>query len=90
MVSERYSLVQGETEDDIDMVIFVKQVLAVDSRGVIASFALSVMVSRYWGNHHREHDTSLVTIAKTEKHMTAWMHPDHFLLSGLGPAITMS
>jgi len=46
---ERYSLVQGETEEEVEMVDFFKQVLADDSRGVISSFALSVMVSRYWG-----------------------------------------
>jgi hypothetical protein len=61
------------------MVDFFKQVLAADSREVISSFAISVMVSRYWGKKdHRVHDTSLLTIAKTEKQMNAWMRPDHF------------
>ena len=77
IAGERYSLVQGETEAEVEMVDFFKQVLAVDSRGVISSFALSVMVSRNCGKGHGEQDTSLVTIAKTERQMTPWMHPDH-------------
>jgi hypothetical protein len=47
LVSERYYVAQGETEEDIEMVSFFKQVLAADSRGVISSLALSVMVSRH-------------------------------------------
>ena len=72
-------MVQGETEEEVEMVDLFKQVLAADSRGVISSFALSIMVCRYWGKDHKENDTSLVTIAKTEKQLTAWMHPDHFV-----------
>ena len=60
------------------MVDFFKQVLAADSRGVITSFALSVIVSRHWGRDHNPSDTSLVTIAKTEKQLVQWMHPNHF------------
>jgi hypothetical protein len=60
------------------MVDFFKQVLAADSRGVITSFALSIIVSRYWGRYHMPNDTSLVTIAKTEKQLIQWMHPNHF------------
>ena len=59
------------------MVDFFKQVLAADSRGVISSFALHILVSRYWGKDHMKNDTSLVTITKTEKQLTAWMHPNH-------------
>ena len=49
MDSETYSLVHGEKEDEVEMFDFFKQVFVVDGRGVISSFALSVMVSRYWG-----------------------------------------
>ena len=70
-------MVQGETEEEVEMVDFFKQVLAADSRGAISSFALSIMVSRHWGTGHMRNDTSLVTIAKTEKQLTAWMHTDH-------------
>ena len=48
----RYASVTGETEQEADMVDFFKQVLAADSRGVITSFALSVIVSRHWGTYH--------------------------------------
>jgi hypothetical protein len=68
----------GESEPEADMVDFFKQVLAVDSRGVITSFALSTIVSRHWGRDHIPSDTSLVTIAKTEKQLIQWMHPNHF------------
>ena len=54
LASESYSLAQGKTEQDIEMVNFFKQVLVADSKGVISSFALSVMVSRHWGKDHRE------------------------------------
>ena len=67
LAGERYLLVQGETEEEVEMVDFFKQVLAADSRGVISSFALSIMVSRYWGTDHMRNDTSLVPIANTEK-----------------------
>ena len=67
-------MAQGETDEDV-----VKQVLAADSRGVISSFALSILVSRYWGKDlNMKNDTSLVTIAKTENQLTARMHPNHF------------
>ncbi len=46
MVSDRYSLVQGETEYEVEIDDFFKQILAADSRGVISLFARSVMVSR--------------------------------------------
>ena len=51
---KRYSLVYGETEEEVEMVDFFKQVLAAGSRGVISSFALSIMVSRYWGKRPHE------------------------------------
>ena len=72
-------MVHGDTEEEVEMVDFFKQLLAADSRGVISSFALSIMVSRHRGKDHKETDTSLVTMAKTEKQLTAWMHSDHFL-----------
>ena len=78
LAGERYASVTGETEQEADMVDFFKQVLAADSRGVITSFALSVIVSRHWGRDHNPSDTSLVTIAKTEKQLVQWMHPNHF------------
>ena len=60
-------MVQGETEEEMEMVAFFKQVLAADCGGVITSYALSIIVSRYWGKKdHMQNDTSLVTIAKTE------------------------
>ena len=61
----------------MELVDFFKQVLVVDSRDVITSFALSIIVSRYWGRGHMPNDTSLATIAKTEKQLTQWMHPNH-------------
>ena len=67
-----------DTEAEVEMVDVCKQVLAVDSRRAISSFALSIMVSRHWGTDQKDGDTSLATIANTEKHMTAYMHPDHF------------
>ena len=78
LAGERYASVTGETEQEADMVDFFKQVLASDSRGVITSFALSIIVSRHWGRYHHTSDTSLVTIAKTEKQLVQWMHPNHF------------
>jgi hypothetical protein len=52
LAGERYASVTGETEQEADMVDFFKQVLAADSRGVITSFALSIIVSRHWGRDH--------------------------------------
>ena len=49
LAGERYSTVVGETEAEAEMVDFFKQVLAAASRGVITSFALSIIESRYWG-----------------------------------------
>ena len=46
------------------MVDFFKQVPAADSRRVISSFALSIMVSRHWGADHMRNDTSLVNICQ--------------------------
>ena len=66
LVGERYSLVQGETEEEVEMVDLFKQVLAADSRGVISSFVLSIFVSRYWGKDNMNNDASLVSVAKTE------------------------
>ena len=62
----------------MEMVDFFKHVLAADSRSVITSFALSIIVSRHWGRDHMPNDTSLVTIAKTENQKLQWMHPNHF------------
>ena len=62
----------------MEMVDFFKQVLVADSRGAINSFALSIIVSRYWGRDHMPNDTYLAAIAKTEKQMIQWMHPNHF------------
>jgi hypothetical protein len=78
LAGERYSTVVGETEDENVIVDFFKQVLAADSRGVITSFALSIIVSRYWGRDHMPHDPPLVSIAKTEKQLIQWMDPKHF------------
>ena len=78
LAGERYSTVVGESASEADMVDFSKQVLTADSRGVITSFALSIIVSRHWGRGHLPSDTSLVTIANTEKQLIQWMHPNHF------------
>ena len=59
LAGERYSLVQGETEEEMEMVDFFKQVLAADRRVVITSFALSVIVSRYLGKDHMQNDDVL-------------------------------
>ena len=39
---------------------------------------MNVMMSRHWGEDHKETDTSLTTVAKTYRQLSAWMHPDHF------------
>ena len=62
---ERYTSVVGETQAEIEMVDFYKQVLAASSRGVISSFVMNVMISRHWGKDHRDTDTSLLTVTKT-------------------------
>ena len=49
MVHERYTLVKGETSELEEMVNFYKQVIAASSRGIISSFVMNVMISRYWG-----------------------------------------
>ena len=75
---ERYTSVVGETQAEIEMVDFYKQVLAASSRGVISSFVMNVMISRHWGTDHNDTDTSLLTVTKTCKQLHAWMRPDHF------------
>ena len=74
-------MVAGEAEDEKDMFDFFNQVIAAESRGIMSMFDTSVMVSRYWGQDSLATDTSLPTIAKTMKHISAWMHPDHFVIS---------
>jgi hypothetical protein len=61
------------------MVDFFKQAIAADSKGVISSLVMSVMVAISWGDNN---------IANTMKQLVAWMHPDHFQLSGPGLGIT--
>ena len=90
LAGERYSSVVGETEEGMEMVEFFQQVLAADSRGVIRSFALSIIVSRYWGRDHIPNDTYLVTIAKTEKQLIQWVHPHHFAPFVAGQRIIMT
>ena len=75
---ERYTLVEGETPEEAEMVNFYKQVIAASSRGIISSFVMSVMIYRHWGKDRKDTDTSLMTVAQTYKQLHAWMHPDHF------------
>ena len=77
VVRERYIMVEGKTPEEVEMVNFYKQVIAVSSRGIISSFVMNVMNSRHWGKDHKDTDTSLMTVAKTYKQLHAWMHPDH-------------
>ena len=69
-------LVNGETEEEKDMVHFYKQVIAASSRGVISSFTIVVMISRQWGKDHKDTDPSLTTVMKT-KQLSAWVRLDH-------------
>ena len=46
MVSERYAGVQGDTDEEMDMVDFFQQLIVADSRGAISSFVIRVMVAR--------------------------------------------
>ena len=78
IVKERYMLVNGETGEEKDMVHFYKQVNGASSRGVISSFTMNVMISRHWGKDHKDTDPSLTNVMKTQKQLSAWMHPDHF------------
>ena len=61
-----------------EMVPFYKQVIAASSRGVISAFTINVMISRHGGKYQKYIDTSITTISKTQRQLSAWMHPDHF------------
>ena len=77
MVREQYQLLEGETEEESTMVDFFKQENSAYSRSVTSSPVTGVMVSRHCGTGHLPTDTSVTTIAKIMRQMTAWMHPDH-------------
>ena len=52
VVRERYMMVNGEDEEENEMVNFYQQVIATSSRVVISSFVMHVMISRHWGKYH--------------------------------------
>ena len=70
----------GLDDDEKNMVDLYTQVLSANIRGVISSFVTSVMVSRHWSTDHLDTATALTTITNTMRQMTAWMHPDHFVM----------
>ena len=78
VVRERYTMVNGETPEEEEMVNFYKQVIAALSRGIISSMVMHVMISRHWGKDHKDTGTSLMTVTKTYKQLHAWMRLDHF------------